>query len=232
MKKLLIIFLIIGTYLYITYVYFYDVLGQKRLIPPIHETKITVGHTPNKTIKYAALGDSLTTGVGARDYKNSYPYLLAEKLSFQNNVELLNFSQVGVNSKDVVINQLPQVLASKPDLITLLIGVNDIHNLKSAAEFRNNYVNLAAGLKNSGAKVYVFSIPYLGSDKVVYFPYNFILDYRTKQFNNIIKEVSALYGLKYIDLYALNKPANFYSEDQFHPSDFGYQLWAKEIDVN
>ncbi|MCL4366331.1 SGNH/GDSL hydrolase family protein [Patescibacteria group bacterium] len=232
MKKLLIIFLITGIYLYISYSYFYNFLGQKHLTAPPHQTKTMLDNKFDHTIRYAALGDSLTAGVGAQDYKNSYPYLIAEKLSSKNNVELLNFAQVGATSNDVLANQLSQAVSSKPDIVTLFIGVNDIHNLKSTAEFRSNYVSLVAALAKTQAKVYVLSIPYLGSDKIVYFPYNFLLDYRTKQFNSIIKEAATLYNLKYLDLYALSKSSNLYSSDLFHPSDFGYQFWAKEIDVN
>ncbi len=234
MKKLLFIFLIIiGIYLNRSYAYFYDFLGQHNLAAPAHGTTITLDNPSNsQTIKYLALGDSLTAGVGVSDYKNSYPYLIAQKLSLKNNVELINLAHASDTSKDVVTNQLPKVLNQKPDLITVLIGVNDIHNLKSSKEFKDNYTQIVNSLKKSGSKIYLLSIPYLGSEKIVLFPYNFILDFRTKQFNNIIKKVSTDTGAKYIDLNALDKSANFYSSDQFHLSEAGYKEWAKAINVN
>ncbi len=233
MKKLLLIFLIIGIYLNRSYAYFYDFLGQKNLSPPIHEGTIVIGNrSGSQTIKYIALGDSLTEGVGVSNYKNSYPYLIAQKLSSKNNVTLINLAHVGDTSSDVLANQLPKALSLKPDLITLLIGVNDIHNLKSLTQFKENLIQIVSPLKKGGAKIYLLSIPYLGSDKIVYFPYNFILDFRTKQFNNVIKIVSTEYGVKYIDLYSLSKSANFYSSDQFHPSDKGYILWGTLINAD
>ncbi len=225
--------MIIIIYLIGNYVYFFDFLGQKHLAPPPHETKTLIGtHPGNRIIKYVALGDSLTAGVGASDYQNSYPYLLAQKLSAQNNVELWNFSQSGARSDDVLTKQLPQALSAKPNLVTLFIGINDIHGLKSLTEFKNNYNQIVSALQKNGAKVYLLSIPYLGSDKIVLFPYNLIWAARTKQFNEAIKKAALEYRAVYIDLYPLTKSAQFYSADQFHPSDQGYKEWLKVINVD
>lgn len=222
-----------GIYLNRSYAYFYNFLGQNHLTAPIHKTSIMIdNHSGSQTIKYVALGDSLTEGVGVSDIKSSYPYLIAQKLSSKNNVELTNLAHVGDTSSDALASQLPKALSLKPDLTTILIGVNDIHNLKSLKEFEANYTQIVSNLRKSGAKIYVLSIPYLGSDKIVYFPYNFILDFQTKQFNNVIKKVSTDYKVEYIDLYSLNKSANFYSSDQFHPGEAGYKEWLKAVNVN
>lgn len=233
MKKLLVIPLIIAVYLYLSYAYFYQFLREHRSVSPIHEITTIIGNNPKtQTIKYVSLGDSLTEGVGASAYQKTYPYLLARKLSSKNNVELVNLSRAGDTSEDVLVSQLSQALSEKPDLVTLLIGINDIHNLESLKEFENNFSRIANSLKNSGAKIYLLSIPYLGSSKIVYPPYNLILDFRTKQFNNVIKKIAAEMKVAYIDLYSLKKGPNFYSPDQFHPSDFGYEEWSKTINVN
>lgn len=233
MKKILIALLIIGIYLNRSYAYFYDFLGQNHLVPPLYEKTLVLGNRPNlPTIKYLALGDSLTAGVGVADYKNSYPYLIAQKLSFKSNVKLINLARSGDTSKDVIGSQLSKVLPEKPDLITLLIGVNDIHNLVSLKTFEDNLTRIVKTLKQTNAKIYLLSIPYLGSDKIVYFPYNFILDFRTRQFNSVIKKVAADFKVNYTDLYYLNKPGNFYSPDQFHPDASGYKEWSKIINVN
>lgn len=230
---MLVILLIIGIYLNRSYAYFYNFLGSNRLSSPVSETEITIGNqSKNGTIKYVALGDSLTAGVGVSDIKMSYPYLIAQKFSLDENVTIINLSNAGDTSKNVLENQLPKVSSEKPNIITLLIGVNDIHNLVPLSEFENNYTQILSNLKNSKAKIFVFSIPYLGSNKIVYFPYNFILDFRTKQFNSVIKKISTNLKIEYIDLYSLNKAKNFYSSDQFHPGEEGYKEWAKSFNAN
>lgn len=232
MKKLLIILLITGIYLYMSYVYFYRFLEENHLVAPVFEESIIINNkSGNKNIKYVALGDSLTAGVGVSDYKSSYPYLIALKIPSYK-VELINLAYAGATSKDVLINQIPKAISAKPDLVTLLIGVNDIHNLVSSKMFENNLTQTIKALKDTHARIYLLSIPYLGSDKIVRFPYNLILNLKTKQFNNVIRKISKEYGIRYIDLYNLSKSASFYSSDQFHPGEKGYKDWAKIINVN
>ncbi len=232
MKKLLLLVLIVGIYLNRSYAYYYDFIGHANLTAPDHPAVVSVGSQVNlPTIRYVALGDSLTAGVGVSDYKNSYPYLIAKQLSFKNQVRLINLAHPGDNSIDLIHNQLPQVLALKPDLVTLLIGVNDIHNLKSENEFRNNYWQIITTLKKTNAKIYVYTIPDLGSQKIVYFPYNLLMDWRTREFNNVIKKFAQDNQLNLVDLYSISKVDDFYSADQFHPGSAGYEQWAKATDV-
>ncbi|MBI2086531.1 SGNH/GDSL hydrolase family protein [Candidatus Daviesbacteria bacterium] len=233
MKKLLVILFIIGIYLNRSYSYFYTFLAQIHLPAPSHQTKTIIGtKLDSQIIRYTALGDSLTAGVGVSNYEQSYPYLLSRRLSLTQNVELFNFAQSGATSLDVLTYQIPQALSAKPDLITILIGINDIHNLKSTKEFESNYMKIITALKTTKAKIYLLSIPYLGSEKILFFPYNFILGARTKQFNNIIKNISKNYDTGYIDLNALSKSTGFYSTDQFHPAETGYKEWSETINGN
>lgn len=231
MKKILIALLIIAIYLNRSYAYFYDFLNQHHLFAPISKTTMIIGNQPNlPTIKYLALGDSLTAGVGVADYKNSFPYLVALKLSSKQNIELINLARPGDTSSDLLINQIPKTLAEKPDLITILIGVNDIHNFISLKKFEDNLTQIVKALKQTNAKIYLLSLPYLGSDRTILPPYNLILDQRTKQFNGVIKKLSIDFKVNYINLYAIYKPADFYSDDLFHPAAAGYSLWATYIE--
>ena len=50
-------------------------------------------------IKYAALGDSLTAGVGTDNYEESYPYLLSKDLSKDNSITLKDFSLLGARNR-------------------------------------------------------------------------------------------------------------------------------------
>lgn len=215
-----------------SYVYFDRFLEENHLVAPVFEESIIINNkSGNKNIKYVALGDSLTAGIGVSDYKSSLPYLIALKIPSYK-VELINLAYAGATSKDVLIHQIPKAISAKPDLITLLIGVNDIHNLVSSKMFENNLTQTIKALKDTHTKIYLLSVPYLGSDKIVRFPYNLILDLKTKQFNNVIRKLSTDYGVRYIDLYYLSKSASFYSSDQFHPGEEGYKEWAKIINVN
>lgn len=232
MKKIFVLILVLVLYLNRSYAYFYDFLAQKHLIPPANNIKTTLGASHQQFIRYVALGDSLTQGVGANNYQNTYPYQIAQKLASQRQVELVNLARPGDTSNELLNNQLPQVQALQPNIVTILIGINDLHNLQTTAAFENNLSKIITNLKTTGARIYLLSLPYLGSGKIVYFPYNLILDWRTKQFNQIISKIANDNNVSYIDLYKLPKSAQFYSADEFHPADWGYLEWSKAINVN
>lgn len=71
-----------------------------------------------KSLKYLAIGDSITQGEGALHATQTYPHLLADML----NAELLNHAIGGVQFDAVwVDDQLPH----QPDLVTVSFGPND-----------------------------------------------------------------------------------------------------------
>lgn len=225
-------------YLNRTYAYFYDYLHLKNLSQHPQEITMIKGGG-EKILKYVSLGDSLTAGVGAQNNNSNYPYLLAQKLNTNaSSVELYNFSIPGANTSDVLNSQIPLAIAQKPDLITMLIGINDIHNLVGETKFKKNYENIISQLKsNTNAKIIVINIPYLGNKKILLFPYYILFNYETVQFNKIIKSITLANNIKYIDLYSkslvpFQKDDSLYSVDYFHPSEKGYAFWSNYIYEN
>jgi lysophospholipase L1-like esterase len=116
-----------------------------------------------------------------------------------------------------------------------MFGTNDIHNPITPWEFKLQYAKMLDELNNKTlAEITVINIPYIGSDQILLPPWNTILDWRMQQFNKIIQEVAKKRNIKVIDLYTPTKEqfisnSDLYSEDQFHPSDKGYRLWADII---
>jgi lysophospholipase L1-like esterase len=182
-------------------------------------------------IKYAALGDSLTAGVGTNNYEESYPYLLSKNLSKNNNITLKDFSLLGARTEDVIDKGLLEVtIEDKSNIVTLLIGVNDVRENISEKEFKNNYEYIVSELvKNTNAKIYLINIPFIGSNTLYLPPYNIYFKNRTIEFNNIIKEIAKENNLTYIDIATpteqiFKKDGLYYSVDSLHPSKEGYKI--------
>jgi lysophospholipase L1-like esterase len=191
--------------------------------------------TTSQGIVYAALGDSLTAGVGVVDYEQSYSYLIAKKLA-GNNVKVthLNFSYPGEKTDGFIRDLLPATIASQPDVITLLIGVNDVHNNDNRQQFRRHYEDLLAQLTTkTNAKINVISIPLIGSKHSMWLGYRDYYFTKSLIFNDIIKELALKYQVNYIDLTNSTKQYSFtpgyYAVDGFHPADLGYQYWSQII---
>ncbi|BBC38084.1 Lipase [Streptomyces graminofaciens] len=78
-----------------------------------------------RPLRFVALGDSLTEGVGDPVGENwrGWAALLADGLG--PDVEFTNLAVSGSQTRDVLERQLPAALALRPDLVSVVIGVND-----------------------------------------------------------------------------------------------------------
>lgn len=226
-------------YLNRSYAHIFDYDKNRAILTTNMQRTYTLEGEGKNNIKYVALGDSLTYGFGASNFKGTFPFTLAQKLlNKYKKVEVINLGVSGATSEDLVRFQLPKAIEEKPDLVTLMIGTNDVHDFVDTETFRVSLENIIVQLKNTQAQILVINIPYLGTDSLVLPPYNKIMDLRIKQFNKIIREVAEEKQVKYVDLYSKSNKIFkknqklYYSIDQFHPSDSGYILWGNLIDAD
>lgn len=192
--------------------------------------------TNSKGLVYVALGDSLTAGVGVSEYEQSYPYLVSQKIAgTSTKVTHLNFSYSGARTSNLINDLLSKAIADQPDLITLLIGTNDVLGNVSQDEFRRNYTTILEQLKNqTAAKINIISIPFLGTNSLLLPPYNCYYQNRIISFNKVIKDLALQNGFNYIDLTAptasySTRFSDYYAVDNLHPSTLGYQFWSSII---
>lgn len=232
MRKLLpVILILIVVYLISSYAYPYEYQRNNFLPDPLYPKRQILNVDSSK--KLVILGDSLMVGVGSSDQTKALGYQVGTSVAGK----LVNLASPGSEVEDVLTDQLPEAIAEKPDFVLIMVGVNDVHNLKSSSGFADNYAKIVSALSSeTSAKITLVNIPYLGSDKIVFPPWNFLLDLRTRQFNDIILKLSQG-KIKVVDLYGESKnkfqvSSDLYSKDQFHPSDKGYASWAGFIDAN
>jgi lysophospholipase L1-like esterase len=223
-------------YLFAAHYYIYWVIGRSGLAATDDRHEYVLNPMAERSEIYAALGDSLTSGVGTERYEQSYPYLLASKLSGTNRrVVNLNFSYPGARTIDLINDLLPKAIAEQPSIITVLVGVNDIHGGVAKADFVKNYRRILSDLKaRTQAKVYLISIPTIGSQQLLLHPYDDFFEWQTLDFNEAIRRLAQEFDFQYIDLTTptlkiSKQDGPYYAKDKFHPSNAGYGLWADII---
>lgn len=190
----------------------------------------------NGPIKISTLGDSLTYGQGADNFSEAYPYLLAKKIAGEKQtVTLAPFAFPGAMTSDLINNYLDQVVAFQPDIATVLIGVNDLHNRVSLLEFKENYQKIITALKtNPQSKIYLISLPFIGDNVLMLPPYQKYFFEETKKYNEVVKALAKENQVEYIDITTetaelFKKSGNHYSADHFHPSALGYKIFEQLI---
>jgi lysophospholipase L1-like esterase len=243
MKRMYVIVIVVflavlagGVYLNRAYANLYSRIGRVALRPSDTIHRYQVGNTnASAHVIYDAVGDSLTAGVGVAEYPQSYPYLVAQLMSAQNRLVTLNDRSIpGATSQQVQDELLPQVIFDQPDVVTIMIGVNDVRSNVDQAVFAKHYETILQAIKSeTRAKIYLVNIPFIGAKGTILPPFNSYYDAQTRAFNQTIQGLAARYGATYIDVYSPTKArfsdTSYYSPDLFHPSAKGYGVWAKVI---
>lgn len=180
------------------------------------------------------LGDSTGAGVGASSVEAALPTIVVRGL--ERSVRLRVLAMSGARVEDVLIQQVPNLEALRPDVVVVGVGGNDVTHLTPRSLFEGLY---DAMLRNIGslrpATIVVIGIGDFGTVPRIPQPLRALTGWRGRWFDEAIRKVAHRRGAAYVDLYANtgpafgHDPALFYSADGFHPSDDGYRIWADVI---
>jgi len=178
------------------------------------------------------LGDSTAAGVGASSAANSVPHVVAARSAEP--VDLTVLAVSGAKVGDVLTEQLPQMSSLQPDIVYISIGANDVNGLTSRSDFRRRYTQMLQTIPGD-VTVVVLGIPDMGSVPRFAQPLRAIAGWRGRQLGSVVREAAAARHVSYVDIAAKTGPAyrqnpgRYFSDDNFHPNDAGYELWAGAV---
>ncbi|SFF43486.1 SGNH/GDSL hydrolase family protein [Thermoflexibacter ruber] len=191
-----------------------------------------------KQFTYLALGDSYTIGESVKE-EERYPVMLAKEL---------NQAKIPINNPDIIArtgwttDELLSAIEKKNppntyDLVSLLIGVNNQYRGYSVDTYHKEFeillkiaIEKAQGNKN---RVFVLSIPDYGVTPFAQNSDTAKIAHEIDIFNNINREISQLYGVKYFDITPISRKAKdnaqLIAKDGLHPSGLMYKEWVTLI---
>ncbi|TCR13766.1 SGNH/GDSL hydrolase family protein [Streptomyces sp. BK205] len=185
---------------------------------------------PSRGPRFVALGDSLTEGVGdpLGDGWRGWAALLADGLS-DADVEFTNLAVSGAQTRDVLEKQLPVALALRPDVVSVVVGVNDtlrctfdIHAV--AARLDRVY----AALSEQGALLLTACLPDPGTMLGLPGALSRPLARRQRSVNTVVHALSERYGA--VHLHAAEgewtTERTMWSADRLHPGERGHRQLA------
>lgn len=186
-----------------------------------------------RTVRFVALGDSLTEGVGdpVGEAWRGWAALLAGGLAGQpeDTVEFTNLAVSGAQSRDVLERQTPAGLALKPDVVSVVIGVND--TLRCTFDIQALAARLDevyAAFTAQGAVLLTACLPdpgaMLGLPGALARP----LARRQRAVNTVVHALSERYGA--VHLHAAEgewiMDRAIWSADRLHPGERGHRQLA------
>jgi acyl-CoA thioesterase-1 len=185
-------------------------------------------------VRYVALGDSYTIGTSVGEAER-WPNQLVARIG---DIELVaNLGVNGYTSADLITDQLPRLDELRPELVTLLIGVNDVVQGVPDASYAANVARILDDLTDRLARDRIVCVatpdytrtprggeygnPDLQSDRIVRI--NAILREACEQ-----RRITFVPGIFEISLAASDDPA-LVAEDGLHPSGEQYRRWVEAI---
>ena len=189
--------------------------------------------TVRSPIRYVALGDSYTIGTSVSEPER-WPNQLAARVPHLDLVA--NLAVNGFTSADVIEVELPQLAGLRPELVSLLIGVNDVVQGVPEETYRR-YVGLILDrlVEAVGAlRILVVTTPdYTVTPAGGDYGDPAIQSAAVRRSNTINAELSTSRGVAVVDIYDLSLAAandrSLIADDGLHPSGAQYALWVERI---
>jgi len=179
-------------------------------------------------MRVVALGDSLSCGEGVGihlDPGHTWTALLTDQIP---DADLIQLAQPGARVRDVLRRQLPAALTCRPDLATVLVGLNDIIRAGFHPDrFRDDLTNLVEAVAATGATVLVATL----HDPGVLRPLPLTprlrsqLTARVALVNRNVRDLAAE-RIRVLDLAAIRelRLLGAWEVDRVHPSRAGHRL--------
>ena len=186
-------------------------------------------------LRYLALGDSYTIGTGASHPSVNFPSLLARKLEActARPVDVRNPAVNGFTTGDLIHMELAELERFSPDLVSVLIGVNDLVDGDGQEEYRERLVRIydaiARRVRTQG--IAAISIPdFSVAPAAARFGAPAALAQRVETFNRVAAEEASRHGFRYLDLVSVSRSgvekSGWFAADELHPGDAQYAAWA------
>ena len=196
------------------------------------KTKPSNGSTKPCWRRFVAIGDSSTEGMDDPDGEGGYrgwADRLAEHLAaYQTGIEYANLAIRGRTTHQILTTQLPVALSMKPDLATVLAGMNDILGstfdpvvVAGEVEF------MFRALAETGTTVLTFTLP----DPTPNLPFTKRMHPRVVAFNEQLRLAAARTGAILVDIadFAGGSDPRLWSADRLHGNSEGHARVAHAL---
>ena len=195
-------------------------------------------------MRYLALGDSFTIGTGTTPDRSFPAVLVLAWWEAGIECDLRNPAVNGYATDDLIREELPLVEAFAPDLVTVLIGANDIvaalregGGVTAAAEdgYRRQMRRIFDRIVAGAPTARVFALPqpdWSLTPAGASFGDPAGLARSIERFNDIAREEAERAGGRYIDIFPLMREqmrTGMTAPDGLHPSAAAYWQWAGEL---
>lgn len=201
-----------------------------RLPEAVEPAGSAAGRAP--TLRLAVFGDSTAAGVGTKRHQDALAGLLGAMVAQRTGREVSwrAVARSGATSRTArdLVPALVEENGWRPDVVVVLIGVNDLKNLRRLRDWDHDVPALMAAIRDTtgGAPLIVSGMAPVSRFPALPQPVRAVMALRARAMDQVLRRVAA-------DRYVRVDPGligdGFFAEDGFHPSTRGYRAWADEL---
>ncbi|WP_340114038.1 SGNH/GDSL hydrolase family protein [Maribellus mangrovi] len=203
-----------------------------------------------KNLRFLFQGDSITDGNRGRNQDpnhimgHGYAFSVASRIGAdfpQSGFSFFNRGISGDTVDDLEVRWQKDTLDLKPDVLSLLVGINDVGNIvrqfgeaRTLSEFESVYRKLLNGCKDQNPNIlFVLGVPFVypvGSRKENWELWSKETQARAEVVRRIAKDNDAV-CVEYPKVFAKaskRAPIDYWIWDGVHPTVFGHELMARE----
>lgn len=194
-------------------------------------------HETRRWTRYVAMGDSLTEGVGdplPDGALRGWATLLADHLSnVAPGLEFINLAVRGHRAGDALRRQLPAAVALRPDLVSVVVGANDVmlNPWLDRRRFALQLDRLIDPFAPQGITVVLSTLPDLAALSTLPPPLRGELRRRIQVVNEITRATADRCHAVLYDAWAdpRTRRRTTFSVDRIHPNAEGHRLIAASV---
>lgn len=205
--------------------------GDRPYVDPLPGSALIGARLGGRPVRVAWLGDSLATGLGCDDVRDTPAHLTARLL--ERPVDVAVLAVPGARAADVVADQLPH-LDRTVDLVVLCVGANDVGSSTPRARYTELLDELLARL--APTPVVLLSLPDMSMPDRIAEPLRTLAGARARWFDAARARVAARHA-HVVSVDIASRPPGvtrragrqLLCADRFHPGPEGYRVWAERI---
>ncbi len=211
----------------------------KRTIPRLPEASgpregLAPGDSP--PLRLLIVGDSAVAGVGAAQLNEALVGQLVQNVAGRTNraVPWQMLGRRGITARGAEAMLLEAELSFAPHVVVLVVGMNDVLQMRGASAWRNDMRRLLAAVRArcGSAPIVLAGLPPVGRIPVLPQPMRAVLGMRARILNGIMLELRAENrGVRFAAAPPLARAqeSKVFCEDGLHPSPYAYARWAEEL---
>lgn len=185
-------------------------------------------------VRITVLGDSLAFGTGASEPTGGFAFRIYEQIArTRPGSEITSVAIGGTTVADVERLEVARLRGTKPDLVLLCVGGNDVVRRTDPARFAASYAAVVAQITRTvpHARLVIFGVPDVSVSPLFADFDASLVGELSRRDDRAVRAIARHAGASFVDLFALSRQARassgFFSSDQFHPSDAGHERIAR-----